>query len=359
MKPLHNPTPGAIPLSSPEEIASDWVSRREAGLTAAEKNELESWLQASPGHRAAFRHASTAWRFLEKARRTSKSDEMMQAISRKGRKRDIALRRRIAGFSLAGLAAAACLIVSFSPFRQAAPPAPIPANTVVVKTEVHTLPDGSVVELNAGAQILPKFTLALRTVVLVRGEAHFAVAKDHVHPFVVTAGGVTVHAVGTAFDVNMRPDAVDVLVTEGKVRVDHPAEEAGPSKDVPSQMQPQEIPAPGSSIYLTAGERAVVSLTGKTSPPVAQLSSSDIDRALVWRSRRVEFNGASLAEAVAIFNRQNQVKIVLGDPSLGSMRLGGAFWANDPEGLVRLLQSTSGLRIERRDGGNEIVLSPP
>jgi transmembrane sensor len=52
------------------------------------------------------------------------------------------------------------------------------------------------------------------------GEAHFFVEKDPQRPFVVNAAGIDVRAVGTAFNVRIDPAAVEVLVTEGRVRVD-------------------------------------------------------------------------------------------------------------------------------------------
>src|SRR5260370_1274200 len=58
---------------------------------------------------------------------------------------------------------------------------------------------------------------------LTRGEAHLAVAKDSSRPFIVTAGGVSVRAVGTAFNVRRVEQRVEVFVTEGKVRIDSAA----------------------------------------------------------------------------------------------------------------------------------------
>ena len=43
-------------------------------------------------------------------------------------------------------------------------------------------------------------------------------SKDPERPFLVSAGEVTVRAVGTAFDVRLAPTAVEVLVTEGVIR---------------------------------------------------------------------------------------------------------------------------------------------
>ncbi|MBI4626652.1 MAG: FecR domain-containing protein [Verrucomicrobia bacterium] len=55
---------------------------------------------------------------------------------------------------------------------------------------------------------------------LARGKAHFTVAKNPSRPFVVSAGGGDVQAVGTVFNIRLRSEAIEVFVTEGKVQVD-------------------------------------------------------------------------------------------------------------------------------------------
>lgn len=59
--------------------------------------------------------------------------------------------------------------------------------------------------------------LALRT-----GTAHFEVVPNKQRKFVVNAGTVQVHVVGTVFDVEQGDERVRVAVSEGKVRVETP-----------------------------------------------------------------------------------------------------------------------------------------
>jgi transmembrane sensor len=59
--------------------------------------------------------------------------------------------------------------------------------------------------------------LALRA-----GTAHFDVVPNKTRKFVVTAGNVQVHVVGTVFDVERGDERVRVAVSEGKVRVETP-----------------------------------------------------------------------------------------------------------------------------------------
>ena len=136
--------------------------------------------------------------------------------------RSRALRRRrfwrgaAIGASLAAAAAVAMVLWPEPTLPGTAPNATsLPPN---VPRQI-ALADGSIVELNRDSEVLPQFTRTERRVILLKGEAHFSVTKDPTRPFIVRAGHVDVRAVGTAFNVLVQSDAVQVSVTEGKVRV--------------------------------------------------------------------------------------------------------------------------------------------
>jgi transmembrane sensor len=211
-----------------------------------------------------------------------------------------------------------------------------------------SLPDGSSVQLNTESTIEIQFTAVERGVRLVRGEAHFTVVKNPALPFVVRAREVGVRAVGTAFNVRLRPDVLEVLVTEGTVRV------------VPSQSRDHvtgsELPRADLSV-LNAGEMAVIPVHGAPEPGVVSVitvPAADIEHAMSWHTRRLEYGDASLEEIIADFNRYNGHKLVIADARLAARRFGATFPAGDYDSLVRLLESTFGVIAERRE--NETVL---
>src|SRR5690606_34195438 len=85
---------------------------------------------------------------------------------------------------------------------------PKPLATQAFRTELGqrstvTLPDGSVVTLNTDTVVRTRADGERRLVYLDKGQAFFEVAKDPRRPFVVTAAGRTVTALGTAFDVRV------------------------------------------------------------------------------------------------------------------------------------------------------------
>lgn len=111
-----------------------------------------------------------------------------------------------------------------------------------------TLPDGSVIALNANSRVDVRYSSAERRVSLIGGEAQFNVTKNKQRPFIVGVGGISVRAVGTAFNVRMEPGEVEVLVTEGRVQVERTSShgQRGPSREMPLPI-------------LAAGQRTIIS----------------------------------------------------------------------------------------------------
>src|SRR5262249_47175706 len=81
------------------------------------------------------------------------------------------------------------------------------------------LADGSRMTLNTDTRIRVALTETERRIELDKGEGFFEVAKDPSRPFVVYAGNKRVVAVGTKFSVRRENDDVEVIVTEGRVRL--------------------------------------------------------------------------------------------------------------------------------------------
>ncbi len=324
--------------------AADWLSRRDAGFSPAEEAEFALWLAADVRNAEVVAEVERAWSLIAVRRQGDRgADAMIEALAHRARGRQA--RRAKFVVTVAGLAAAAALAFllrpALSPVREARPPA-LPS-TVVHRPALQTLPDGSIVEFNAGAEIAVEFVSDRRNVRLLGGEAHFSVAKDSSRPFVVTVGAVEVRAVGTQFSVHHQNRKVEVLVNEGRVAIG-----AGPGHESSSyggasgsvELRPLEV---------VAGSRVVVSFESGAGhvPVLTQLSQTDVEQALAWRGKRVEFNGTRLGDAVALFNAANRVQLSLSDKELASLRVSGTYWINDPAGFARLVESSFGLRSAR------------
>src|SRR5262249_17435005 len=150
------------------------------------------------------------------------------------------------------------------------------------------------------------------------GEALFHVARDPWRPFNVAANGSVVRAVGTEFSVRIRdPERVDVLVAEGRVAI------GAPGTKVDFESSP-----PASSLQkVSAGQAAVVR---RNSVLLHNLRSNEITNQLAWTEGRLVFQGETLRQAAAEFNRYNRRKIVIDDQSIADLRIGGAFSPTEP-----------------------------
>lgn len=352
-QPDFTPAPEVI-----EAAAAAWLSLRDRGMSAAETAEFMRWLQQDPLHATVFNELDRVWKDFDRlsavpAPSTSAAAPDADLLAPRVRRQH---HRTLAWTALATVAAAAILLLTFSPSLSRAPRHT--AETVVGAFQKLDLPDGSVAQLNTNSAVDTTFTTTERRVRIVRGEVFFSVAKDSARPFIVTAGPVAVRAVGTAFNVRQRDAAIEVLVTEGRVRVDDAR--AGHSLLPPasaSSAAPSAEPP-----LLVAGERAIVPLAPAGSPSapftaaatVEQVAAPAAQRALAWQERRLEFDAVPLAEVVREFNRYNRQQLVIADAALAAKHFSGTFRADGYESLVRLLETDFGVSATR--GSNEIVL---
>ncbi len=199
--------------------------------------------------------------------------------------------------------------------------------------------DGSKVTLNTDSQIRIALTDSERRVELKHGEAFFEVSKDPNRPFVVRAGSERVIAVGTKFSVRREGDDIEVVVTEGKVRVEGSATGQGSRTD-------------GSAdVFLTPGS---IARAGEAGVLVQRKTLPEAEEQLSWRTGVLMFRDQSLQEAVAEFNRYNERKIVIQDPAVASLKIEGNFRATNVEAFVRLLESGFPVRAESQP--DQIVL---
>lgn len=338
------------------DAAAEWVARRDRGLSPAEAREFACWRTADSRHDMEWQRLAGAWRQLDAAGAAPDLEAMAEAYldrARLGR-----LRRRLLNTAAATLGAAAAVVIGFltwnrdSAIEAPAAARPITENYRVIASTMQrsTLPDGSIAELNGNSRIEIDFTESARRVRLVEGEVHFVVEKDPNRPFFVTAGPVTVRAVGTAFNVRLENASVEVLVTEGKVQLER-AEVA--ASDASAAAQPKDVPP------LVQGQRAVINLAtipAAAAVAIADVNQSEITDALGWQSTRLVFRNTPLDEVVAGFNFYNTHRLTLGDVRLRTRTLTGVFRADNVDGFVRLLRASVDVKAEVRSATETVLL---
>ena len=332
-----------------EHQAAAWLARRDRGLTAVEQDEFFEWLAVDPRHGEWLaRHQQTVagLKLLAQWKPEHGLNPNPDLLAVPAAAGSSASPKVIRWFLPIGLAAAAAVLL----WQQRSVPVITPSMANSSPIVRRVLEDGSTIDLNRGAEVEVAYTSARRDILLLRGEANFTVAKNSDRPFVVNAGGVEVRAVGTAFNVNFRARAVEVLVTQGKVRVSQSNLNAanGSSAPAPVVMVP----------ILEAGQRTVVSLSDReTTPKVDSVSPQQIARVVAWQPRQMEFSDTPLAQVVAEFNASNSIKLVVDDPRLASLPVGASLRSDNVEGFIRVLEASFHVTAERRADG-VIVLRP-
>lgn len=335
-----------------EKQAVAWLVRRDAGMSAGQRAEFDRWCAADPRHAAAVNEIEAVWARLDRPADAGQS-ETLRAELRVLERRD---KRRWAAMGAATALAAAASVVGFLWVQRPSvhePAAVAATNTArVTEPERRVLPDGSVVEFKPGTEIAVAFDDATRVVILKNGEAHFSVTKNPSRPFIVEAGTVRFRAVGTAFAVQLGRADVEVLVTEGRVSVTS-ADIASPGGGPPAGTTAGNTAA--ALPMIEAGQRTLIPLGSVVlAPPVVPVPVTELAERLSWRLPRLDFSETSIAEAIALLNRNNHLQLRTVDGAVAAMRITGVFRSDNVEGFVRALQSSLGVQAERRNG--EILL---
>lgn len=339
----HKPEPDAEEFDAIEMRAADWMARREFGLSPAEQADLAAWVNEDVRHERALAEIETTSHLLDRWPETLPPRVVPQRAPAGATPR---WRRLLPPAGMA--AAAAILLVAGFWWRQGDTGSgryQLEASTEIGGLRTISLPDGSSVQLNTDSDLHVRYSAAERRVELVRGEASFTVAKDPARPFFVEASGVSVRAVGTAFNVRLRSEAVEVLVMEGRVRVDQHA--SGGTLLTPPGISPDgTAPEP----ILSAGHQVIVPV--KNALPLASaqahvMAPAQIERVLAWQDRRLQFEAAPLSEVVAEFNRYSRHRLVIEDPTLAVQKFGGTFRPERYETLIGLLEQSFDVVAER------------
>jgi transmembrane sensor len=348
-----------------ESMAAAWIARRERDdWSASDEAELDAWIRAATDNRVAWLRLNTAWQQTNRLRsvttsaprgtvpapdqirvpfydsRNDKHVAPAHAVTAVGK--EVSSTRR-SNAALAALAASLMLVIVGATAWYLWPSGPS-YHTDIGALQVVPLSEGSRVTLNTDSEIRLAVTQKERGVTLERGEAFFEVAKDPNRPFVVTAGSKRIIAVGTKFSVRRENDEVRVFVAEGKVRVEGEGRRAN--------GETLQAGDEGGKAILAAGS---IARANDDSVLVQEKSIAEVEQLLTWRTGHLAFDKTPLADAIAEFNRYNKRKIVIQDPAVAAIRVGGNFRATNVEGFVRLIASD--LPVTATQRGDEIVLT--
>ncbi|MEH3106875.1 MAG: FecR domain-containing protein [Sphingomonas fennica] len=319
-------------MSDPRATAARHFARARAG-TPADAAALAAWRAADPAHERAWDETEALWAALGGAA----ADPRIAGL----RAEALAPRDRRRWWPAAAAASLAALVTGGALLRPPTPPAapvtaaapdPRPVELAAAGGRITrlSLPDGSQAVLAPAARLRLTGFPRRRQVELLAGAALFEVAKRPA-PFVVTAAGTAVTALGTRFTLARSAGRVTMVLAEGRVRV---------------------APVGAAPLTVTAG--TAVEVAGG----VARARPADAAADAEWADGRLTFAAVPLGEAVRRLNLYAPQRIVLGDPGLARLPVSGTFRIDRGGGLPATLAAAGLVRIGSATP-ERVVLLPP
>tara|TARA_B100000965_G_scaffold12060_1_gene9182 strand:+ start:832 stop:1779 length:948 start_codon:yes stop_codon:yes gene_type:complete len=299
-----------------DDAAQDWFLRlREGDMTTAERQAFEAWRAADPRHARAYDEVADLWRDMAPLNPMFAEERAIPANDNRARR-----------WVLGGLIAACLALVVAGaawdlPLRLQAD-----SFTDVGEQREVTLPDGSVAFLNTDTAIAVDFSGPRRRITLLKGEALFQVTKNPNRPFDVEAKDGRARAVGTAYAVRAIGDHVQVMVTEGTVRVSAPI---GGGQE--------------SGVVLNAGDQVAYRQGG--APETVVHHAPDAMPGLAWRRGMIVLEAVPLGEAFSEIDRYRPGKILLLADVAKTQPVTARVAISSLDGGIRALAATHGLSV--------------
>jgi len=339
--------------TSINQQACAWIAKLHGEPSAKDLQNFRAWMAQSPAHKTEVRQLAKLWGELDVLTELAVVQEPLSTQSTSARLFDkvAALikfsnwNRPLAAMVTATLVAVLALPVIIDINRTT-------YSTDIGKQELITLRDGSTVLLNTNSSIRVDYSLETRNISLLSGQAHFEVTKDNTRPFKVYAGKGLVRAVGTAFSVYLQPDIIEVTVTEGTIELSAVAPAPAPTN------QPETEPtAPSKTItklsLVTAGQNATMDQDTSSIDSIEVIDAPEIVQKLAWHQGLLRFSGDPLEDVVAEISRYTDLSIVILDPEIRDLRIGGFFKVGETEKMFQALETSFGINVKRQ--GNHSV----
>lgn len=301
--------------------AAAWVAHLHGSRRTADSDRgLKLWLKEDPARARVWEAAAEVWDEVGNLQGAA----IAQAL-KKQRRAEVESRVR-----WKPLALAACLVVAVGAFFLLSDGG---VETGIGEQRTLALEDGTRVFLNTATRLVVRYDGRQRHVELRSGEALFEVAKHPDRPFIVSAAGREVTALGTAFVVRRDSEQVSVTLVEGKVSV------------APEDPRGQSTAKTHAAI-LSPGER----LTFASSRQAPRLDHPELNKLTAWQRGQVVLDGLRLQDAIAEMNRYSTTRLALEMPQAADVRVSGVFRSGDSMSFARAVAATYRFEVIERKG---------
>lgn len=315
---------------SPHAQAIAWFSRMTSGeVTAEDTRAFEVWRNAHPEHDRHYRNLAFFW----DASAQLPAQQLRTLLPKPAPARFFTTRRAVAFGS--AFAALSVMTVTSWHWSDGTPEHTQDVLTQRGQRQQITLPDNSILDINAGTQATVAFYADRRIITLAAGEIFFSVAHNKARPFIVETDLGTITVTGTQF--NVRHDGKQVLVSveSGSVNV-----ATGPWW----QRQTQQ---------LSAGLGTVIAAQGT----LDSVRMTNVANNTAWRHGKIVFENMPLAQAVSEMNRYLAQPATLLATNLGGYRIAGVFSIDDPNAMIDALSAIAPVKVYRLEDGQVRIVA--
>lgn len=337
-----------IPMRTDDQIsdeAIDWIARLDRTLSDEETQQFQFWITSSNRHRDVFVAYAQLWDKMDAVSMLAELFPEPEAES-----------TLFGGFrAMAASVIAAALILSSVMYLGWFEDVFKTHQTIIVQQDFSTqvgeqatfyLQDKTKVELNTNSRLRVTYTDKQRLFELQQGELHVTVAHNQRQPLSVYAGGQIIQAVGTAFNVELKTDSVELIVTDGKVRVQE--------QIVDDPLSLDDVRLPTSAMAVSKGQWVNVT---EGIDEVNDLNELDLAAALSWQTGELIFRGESLFDALKEVERYTDFEFRYSDDSLKQIKVAGLFKTNNIDNLLIALEENFNVENHKL-ADNIIQLSP-
>ncbi len=295
--------------------AADWVVRLDAGT--ARPDDFARWRDADPRHRIAFAQALADWEAMGRAQDAEDATPPLHTERFEGRSRRAFLRAAAVIGPVLAVGGGGALL-----FRDDR----AHAATAVGEMRRFEAAPGLTIELNTDSQVSWKTRGRACEVWLEQGEAALFIDKAALDGATLRIAGDEVLLAPGGYSARAVGAASEVLVIDGGARV-------GRSGAATTTV------LTGQKVRLSEGR------------PVAPEQAPDIAAATAWRRGEIVFTGQTLGQAVTEYNRYLERKLVVADPAVAAIRIGGRFDTVRPEAFLTALEQSFDLKARTTGDG--------
>ncbi|CNE75788.1 FecR family protein [Yersinia kristensenii] len=341
-----------------DEQALHWLTKQQNRLSAREQRQFEEWLLQGE-NAARYQQMEQLWQTVGQLPKENIA-QLRSSLPSKASPATQPFFRRWSPFSaaprlLGPLLLGLILLVLIWPASQWLAP---PSMTALVQTargetKQLTLPDGTLLTLDADTQLQVAYYPQRREVTMSKGQAYFQVRHLADQPFIVLSGPSRLTVLGTEFGVRYIPhsmsgNGVAVEVSSGAVRV---GQRTWWENTFWRAMAKLRFATEDSHILvLRASQRAISDVNGKLTRQPSTTHGVSAD----WRQSRVVFDSTPLDLALAEFARYGEMPYRLGDSKVAAMRISGSFDVHRIDSFVHVLPKVLPVKLTTQSGKTQI-----